>query len=37
MLNFLDQVIQSALDTGWAAPPPPDKPDFFFTPPDADW
>lgn len=37
MLNLLDQVIRTVLDTGWTTTPPPAKPGFFFTIPDEDW
>lgn len=37
MLNLLDQTIRTVLDTGWTAAPPPAKPGFYFTIPDADW
>jgi len=35
MLNLVDQLIQTILDTGWTSPPV--KPGFFFTIPDQTW
>lgn len=37
MLNLLDQLIETVLDTGWTPTPPPAKPGFYFTVPDEDW
>ncbi len=37
MLNLVDTLIQTVLDTGWTTTPPPAKPAFFFTVPDQDW
>jgi Pvc16 N-terminal domain/Carboxypeptidase regulatory-like domain len=37
MLNLLDQIIRTALDTGWTSAPPPAKPSFSFAIPDEDF
>jgi hypothetical protein len=37
MLNLLDLTLRQVLDSGWTPTPPPAKPGFFFTIPDADW
>jgi hypothetical protein len=37
MLNLVDTLIQTVLNTGWTTTPPPAKPGFFFTVPDQDW
>jgi hypothetical protein len=37
VLNLLDQLIRTVLDSGWTPAPPPAKPEFFFTVPDAEW
>jgi hypothetical protein len=37
MLDLVDTLIQTVLDTGWTAAPPPAKPGFYFTVPDQDW
>src|SRR5262245_54893015 len=37
MLDLLDNLIATVLDTGWIATPPPAKPGFFFSVPDEDW
>ncbi len=37
MLDLVDTLIESILDTGWTATPPPAKPELHFTIPDTDW
>jgi hypothetical protein len=37
MLDLVDTLIQTILDTGWTTTPPPAKPGFYFTIPDEDW
>jgi hypothetical protein len=37
MLNLVDNVISSVLDSGWTTTPPPVKPGFYFAVPDEDW
>ncbi|HKI33533.1 MAG TPA: Pvc16 family protein [Gemmataceae bacterium] len=37
MLDLLDQIIRTVLDTGWTTAPPPAKPSFWFAVPDDDW
>jgi hypothetical protein len=37
MLNLVDNVISTVLDSGWTTTPPPAKPGFFFTVPDENW
>lgn len=37
MLNLVDRLILTLLDTGWTTTPPPAKPSFFFSVPDGDW
>lgn len=37
MLDLVDTLIQTILDTGWTTTPPPAKPGFYFTIPDGDW
>jgi hypothetical protein len=37
MLNLVDNVILTVLDSGWRTTPPPAKPGFYFTVPDENW
>jgi hypothetical protein len=37
MIDLVDKIVLTVLDTGWTSTPPPAKPTFAFTVPDEDW
>jgi hypothetical protein len=37
VISFVDQLVETILDTGWTRTPPPVKPGFYYTVPDDKW